>query len=273
MDNQISSASYFLENNSLIMKVSVLLLIAIIFVIIFRVGFILLGYIFSIDTNPKLIKGIKVGKKAMVIRQDPIYKDSVPILRSKDEDNGIEFTWSVWLMIDDIEYLKNQHRHIFHKGNLNIKTASDDMERNGVNFPNNAPGLYIRPNSNDLLVIMNTFSNINEELVVKRVPVNKWFNVMIRVEGRNVDVYINGLVVVRRKLNEVPKQNYGDVHVNTNGGFSGYLSDLQYFNYAVNVIDVNRIMRRGPNLNTNKKSIEISNPPYLSLDWFIHNEI
>lgn len=264
--------SYVLESDSIIMKIAVVLVMTMIFVVFFRIGILIMGYAFAIETDPIVVKGLKKGTKGVVIRQNPLYKDSVPILRSNNKNDGIEFTWSVWLFIDNLDYLKNQHRHIFHKGNNNIQ-MSQESERKGVNYPNNAPGLYIKPNSNTLLVIMNTFSNINEEVVVNDIPVQKWINVMIRVEGRNVDVYINGLVVVRRKLNDVPKQNYSDVWVNQNGGFSGQISDLRYFDHAVSIGQVNNIIRKGPNLKTAEKFVSKAFPPYLSIDWFLNNDV
>mgnify|MGYP002632171893 FL=1 len=95
---------------------------------------------------------------------------------------------------------------------------------------------------------------------------------MIRCEGNNLDVYMNGLVVVRRKLADVPKQNYGNVYTSQNGGFSGYLSDLKYFNHAVHISDVNKIMRNGPNMKTDEDSMTKSYPPYLSFRWFLRND-
>lgn len=263
---------YILESDSLIMKIAVILVMATLFMVLFRIGILIMGYAFAIETDPILIKGLKKGTKGVVIRQNPLYKDSVPILRSNNRNDGIEFTWSVWLFIDNLEYLKDQYRHIFHKGNNNISSHMSG-DRPGVNHPNNAPGLYLKPNSNTLLVIMNTFSNINEQVEVNDIPIQKWINVMIRVEGPNLDVYINGLVVVRRKLNDVPKQNYSDVWVNQNGGFSGQLSDLRYFDHAVNIAQVNNIIRKGPNLKTAEKFVSKANPPYLSIDWFLNNDI
>lgn len=263
---------YILESDSLIMKIAVILVMATLFMVLFRIGILIMGYAFAIETDPILIKGLKKGTKGVVIRQNPLYKDSVPILRSNNRNDGIEFTWSVWLFIDNLDYLKDQYRHIFHKGNNNISSHMSG-DRPGVNHPNNAPGLYLKPNSNTLLVIMNTFSNINEQVEVNDIPVQKWINVMIRVEGPNLDVYINGLVVVRRKLNDVPKQNYSDVWVNQNGGFSGQLSDLRYFDHAVNIAQVNNLIRKGPNLKTAEKFVSKANPPYLSIDWFLNNDV
>ncbi|MEI6614520.1 MAG: LamG-like jellyroll fold domain-containing protein, partial [Chrysiogenales bacterium] len=95
----------------------------------------------------------------------------------------------------------------------------------GLNFPNNAPGLYIAPNTNNLVIFMNTFNVINEEIEVNDIPLNKWVNVMIRCENTTLDVYINGTIVKSHHLHGVPKQNYGDVYIAPNGGFSGYISN------------------------------------------------
>ena len=36
-----------------------------------------------------------------------------------------------------------------------------------MNFPNNAPGLYLAPENNNLVVVMNTFKEIEEKIIVK----------------------------------------------------------------------------------------------------------
>jgi hypothetical protein len=42
-----------------------------------------------------------------------------------------------------------------------MSQQEDSQDSQGLNFPNNAPGLYISPNSNSLVVMMNTFNVIN----------------------------------------------------------------------------------------------------------------
>ena len=84
------------------------------------------------------------ANQMIVIPQDPKSKDAITIQRSVNERNGLEFTWSVWIYLDNMQYMQGQLKHIFHKGNTNLKN-------NGAVFPNNAPGLYIAPNTNDLI--------------------------------------------------------------------------------------------------------------------------
>ena len=166
------------------------------------------------------------------------------------------------MYIDDLEYKKGSYRHVFHKGN-------DDIGSDGRNQPNNAPGLYIHPDKNALVVVMNTFNKINEEIIVNDVPLNKWINVMIRVDGKNVDIYINGTIVVRHVLTGVPKQNYGDVYVNMNGGYSGMLSSLWYYDSALNITEILDVVKDGPDM-TLDRTMSIF-PPYFSLRWYLNN--
>jgi hypothetical protein len=85
------------------------------------------------------------------------------------------------------------------------------MGDNGMIQPNNAPGLYIAPNTNALVIVMNTYNVINEETLIPDIPLNKWINVIIRCQNTTLDVYINGIISRSIHLLGVPKQNYGDV--------------------------------------------------------------
>lgn len=139
--------------------------------------------------------------------------------------------------------------------------------------PNNAPGLYIAPNTNTLVVIMNTYDVINEEIFVTDIPMNKWVNVMIRCQNTTFDVYINGTIARSIQLVGVPKQNYGDVYVLQNGGFNGYLSDLWYYNKALGTTAIQQIVAKGPNTKSATGSTDpIANTQadYLSLRWYMN---
>ena len=81
-----------------------------------------------------------------------------------------------------------------------------------------------------LMIVMNSFDEIMEKIQIKDLPLHKWVNVIIRVtKQQQLDVYINGTLVKRHMLKGVPRQNYGDVYLSMNGGFSGNTSELRYF--------------------------------------------
>ncbi len=264
-NNVVNGTKEFLESNSLVAKVAFLLLVLIAFIVAIRFSTQLLAWLFSYTNSPYLIDGMVDAKRMIVIPQNPNSKGSIPLVRSDNQEKGIEFTYSVWLFIDDLVYQEGQYRHVFHKGNDDINYTDSPI---GMNQPNNAPGLYIAPNTNALVVVMNTFNDIEEKVTIEDIPLNKWVCVQIRVENHQLDTYINGKLAKRLIMNGVPKQNYGDVHVAMNGGFSGYMSDLRYFNYGVGTSEIQGIVDSGPNLKMNSQTMTSSMPKYLSLRWF-----
>lgn len=261
----VAGTREFLMSNSIVAKFAFLLLALFIFIVLLRVGSSLLGWLLGPSDNPRLIKGMIDAKQMVTIPQDPKIKGSIPVLRSRDQKDGIEFTWSVWLYINDLTYKEGQYRHVFHKGNDNINFAGESI---GMNFPNNGPGLYLGPRENTLVVVMNTFDKINEEVLIEDVPVKKWVNVIIQCDGHNLDVYVNGTLTRRHVLTGVPRQNYGDVYVAMNGGFDGYISELQYFNTDIGLAKIQAIVRGGPNMKMNDSSLTKSVPEYLSTRWY-----
>jgi hypothetical protein len=201
------------------------------------------------------------ARQTIIVPQDPSASNAKPINRSVNGPDGIEFTWSVWTFIDDTP--SSKYRHVFSKGNANI------VPDTGLNFPNNAPGLYILPNTNAFKVIMNTYNDINEEVIIRDIPLNKWINVIIRCKNTTLDVYINGTITKSMELSGVPKQNYGDVNIALNGGFSGYISNLWYYDYALGTASIYNLVKNGPNTRmVGSSAMNMKNPNYLSVRWF-----
>jgi len=256
----------FIESNSLVAKFAFLLLIIFAFIIILRVGISVVSYLFSPNDSPRLINGMVDAKQTIVFPQDPSVNNATTIYRSVDATNGLEFTWSVWIYINNLQYLQGQYKNIFYKGNNNL-------ESNGLNFPNNAPGLYIAPNTNTLVVMMNTFNVINEEILIPDIPLNKWVNVILRCSNKTFDVFINGVITRSITLLGVPKQNYGDVYVAMNGGFDGYISNLWYYNYSLGTVAIQNIIDKGPNFKmSGNNSLNLKMPNYLSLKWYLYGK-
>lgn len=254
----------FIESNSLVAKFAFLLIVIFGFIILLKFGLAIIGYFMSLRQSPHLINGTVDAKNAIIFNQDPSFNNAVTIYRSVNASDGLEFTWSVWIFVNNWQYLQGQYKHIFYKGNSNLA-------ENGLNFPNNAPGLYLAPNNNDLIVIMNTFDVINEEIVVPNIPLNKWLNIIVRCQNKTLDVYANGTITRSLQLSSVPKQNYGDVFVGMNGGFDGYISDLWYFNHALGTRVIQNIINRGPNTKmADSSQMSIKDPNYLSLRWFFY---
>ena len=265
-DNKYLSASKdFLNSNSFVAKISFLILIIFIFIILLRLGISILTYIFSFSKNPILVDGMVDGENLLIKKQDPNNRDSIPIFRSTNQRDGLEFTWSVWLFIRNPPLISdvssNQYRHVFSKGN-------DTLDNIGIATPNNAPGLYLSPNYREIMVVMNTFQNMREKIIIGDIPIEKWINVIIRVDQRQLDVFINGTMTRSKTLSSLPRQNYDDVFIGLNGGFLGNLSSLRYFSTAIGTNQIQNLIEQGPNLRVLGDNMNKAKPYYLSFRWF-----
>lgn len=198
------------------------------------------------------------------------------IPRSNDGQYGIEFSYSGWIYIeewsDNPRYqTKDEHgntvtlRNILHKG---------DQWAN----PNQAPGIWLQNVDGDLRIVtkINTFHTYSgcegegcylESCSIGNIPMNKWFHLTVVVINQNVDVYINGFLKKRCLLKGIPRQNEGDVYINSFGGFRGFMSRVRYFNYSLPIWKIEQIMKQGP---SEYVGPDISNavPPYLSYNWW-----
>jgi hypothetical protein len=242
----VGSSGEFLKSNSLIAKFSFLILVLIGFMILLNLGIRIIGFFMKPNTSPKLINGTMNGANEVVISQDPKNSQAIPVLRSDNQNKGIEFTWSLWMYINDVAKTP-RYSNVFNKGNASYN-------ENGIASVNNGPGLYIDNENNDLVIVMNTVdvNDYEEIIVIKDVPLRKWFHCIIRIENTALDVYINGAIVSRAVLQDVPKQNYENVNVCKNGGFNGNLSDLQYFDKAISIFQINNIVAWGSNAKFSK---------------------
>jgi hypothetical protein len=260
----VGGAQSFLDSNSYVAKAAFLILVVIVFVYVLRFCITVIAYLFSPNSSPYLVNGVIDGNVGnLIIPQDPSETTAVPIIRSVNDDVGIGFTWSVWLFIKQKELdTGTAMRHVFNKG-------STTVGQNGFMSPNNGPGLYLKPDYSGLTVVMSTFDNPTASVDVDNIPINKWFNVVIRVENTVLDVFMNGDLAQRLPLNSVPFQNYGDVNVAINGGFNGNLSSLRYYNTALGTRAIQNIVSDGPNLTVLGSSGGApSTMDYLSMRWF-----
>jgi len=254
----------FLTANTIIAKFAFILLVLVVFLILFNLGVSIVGYFSEPSPDPYIINGMIDGNVSKVVPQDPKQTNAIPIYRSNDQSKGMEFTWSSWLYLSDLGKEAGKYQHVFSKGDGNIDSNTN------LSTVNNGPGLYISPMDNKLHIIMNTVSpnDPNTTIDIDNIPIQKWFHVALRLQNTVLDVYVNGVVVNRLLLNNTPKQNYGNVYVCQNGGFSGKLSNLRYYSRALNVFEINNIVSSGPNMKVASDMKPIGGFDYLSSRWY-----
>lgn len=284
------ASSSFLDTNTIVAKFSFLILAVIAFFVLFNLGVYLIGYFLSNNPNPFIVYGLVDGnRESITIYQDPRIKGAIPIPRSNNEKTGIEFTWSCWLLYETPPNVGNTNIYepVFIKGDNSVQ------QDGALKFTsiNNGPGVYFgppnnkdnngAPKANSLWILMDTIVTPSTESVeanngvlyieIPKIPISKFFHLAIRCQNKFVDVYINGTVIYRKNLENVPKQNYYDLQVCPNGGFNGNLSNLRYYSRALTVVDINAIVLEGPNMNPASQVSALqknTGTNYLSTLWY-----
>ena len=140
--NFVSGSKDFLMSNTIVAKLAFLFLVIIGFVLCLRIATQIILWMHKPNENPYLVTCRRDGQSTKVIPGDPKVKNSIPILRSKNEREGVEFTWSVWIFVDKAhspsENGSDRYYHIFHKG---TKGARGIL---GLQNHDAGPGLYIK---------------------------------------------------------------------------------------------------------------------------------
>ena len=278
-----STYGFFLQTNSMIAKVAFILLVLIVFLIVLKIGLASIGYLLSPSNSPYIIKGMITGSDSATILTDPGNPEAIPIHLSNNQNGGMEFTWSVWLKVNDIVSTPTKkYNCIFTKGDGRFTNPDGSQTDSGLAGVSNSPGMYIKKeadNTMSLYVVMNTMTSassssadISEYITVPNMPLGKWFHVALRLKNMVMDVYVNGSIVKRHSFINLPKQNYSSIFVCPNSGFTGNLSNLRYFDYGISVFEINNILYQGVNLSLSSASSAYKSRTgqynYLSTSWY-----
>jgi hypothetical protein len=268
----------FMEANSTISKFVAVVLSLLLFYILFNIGAAFITSFYT-KSSPVVLNGLINSTSTKIIPSNPNVKNSVPILRSINKDQGLEFTWDLWFFIENMKPMINTNKYslLFSKG-----TAGTPTPIVGAPLLTVCPGAYITYNGNknsaELVVALNTFidnpseaSSLitgNELIKIPKIPLSKWVHCAIRVQNKSVDIYINGVMTQRKNLLMLPKQNYYDTYIGDSNGFNGYISSLNYYDRALNYDEIQRDYIKGPNMKMADDNTSINYKDYLSMNWY-----
>ena len=202
----------------------------------------LLWWILNTAANYDIVDSIRDGKDSNV------YRKTLPA--SINRPDGIEFSYSGWLRIDDFTFKIGVPKVIFVKGSADLSTA--------------CPALVIDGNTNTLLLKVDTFG-AQETISIVSVPAKKWLHFVINVNQEAVDVYINGILYAHHILSQLPKQNSASVLTSPDGGFAGKVVRIQYHPQTLTESDILSKAREQPPTGDEKDQVF---PPYFDMSWF-----
>lgn len=265
-------SSVFGSLNTVFARVAFVFLLVICMYLLGSFGVALIGLQTRPSRNPILIKGLLPGGSSVDISQDPKKTSAILVQRSNNADGGAEFSWAVWLFIDP-----NQDKSSAGKYSpIFIKGSGDWTGSSGTNS-SNGPGMYVRTDgakgTTELMVAMDTTARaVADEVKVQNLPIQKWVHVVLQLKNTQLQVYVNATLAATHTLVAAPRQNYYTIHVCPNGGFGGALSDLRYFDHAIDVLQMRSLLASGPNTAPSTATADASKAggtyTYLSELWY-----
>lgn len=215
--------------------------------------------------------------KMKTIVQNPTMPNAVTLPLSENERTGAEFTYSFFIYLNPSNIDSNQTttqglRHVFHKGYSRFS-------------PLMGPGVFVKTNENTIRLYMNSSKKLDNYVDVPNIPLKKWVHVVILGRKNSVEIYVNGNVAKKIRLDGAIYQNYQDLilfsqrngqikHsdgsiVEVKGSFSGSFSSLVYYSYAISYSEIQDLLNEGPSKETEEAANGLTvASPYLADSWW-----
>lgn len=148
-----------------------------------------------------------------------------------------DYTFSIWVYVNSWATGYGQQKTIFER-----KDAKGNV----------CPQVVLDPNINNVIVNTTVYDAKGGAMPVhpctlENVPIQKWTNIIVTINNRALDLYLDGKLVRTCVLPGVPMVNpQTPVDLCPGGmGFSGYTSRFQYFSRTVNPREAYAIYREG----------------------------
>ena len=189
--------------------------------LIILVGFLAVVYLLSWMFNrTKTLSNFASAKTELVVPAS-----------SMPPGTSVNFSFSIWVYVDDWSYRYGQEKVIFSRGGVGSFM----------------PALTLAPIENTLQVTMSVDDGQPFETVVPNIPIQKWTNLIVSLNTRTLDIYVNGKLVRTSVLPGMPKMDPNAIlNLTPRGGFSGYTSRFNYWNDTINPQEAWNVYKNGP---------------------------
>jgi hypothetical protein len=124
-----------------------------------------------------------------------------------NEGTGLAGSLSIWFKIDDWQYLNNKDRYLIVREGMYI---------------------FLSPQSSDLNIAIKMMGGDKyHKLMIKNIQIQKYNNIIVSLENRQVDIWLNGELVQSTVLDNVPDINDDDrMSISCYGGFYGKIGAI-----------------------------------------------
>jgi hypothetical protein len=196
------------------------------FVVIVVLIYIVYGFI---SKDVSTLSGLTSGQTMQTINPSSL-------AASSSSGNTSNFTYSIWMYIDDWNYRYGEEKVLFGRMVVGSKTTQPcpsvvlgALENNVIVSLTVFPGQDTVPTTTTTTTTTSSASIVHR-CAVANVPIQKWVNLLVSVYGRSMDIYLDGKLVRTCVLPGVAKiDSNAPAYITPNGGFSGWTAKFQYF--------------------------------------------
>ena len=198
---------------------------------------------------------IKTEDNKMLLKLHPakqskvILKDNIPAITTSD------YTIAVWIFINDWNYNYGAKKNVLSRFFTDMKEADASKRMKP------APSFTLGSHTNDLSVEIAYFpeqgsSNTPSQIhtcTIRGLPLQRWCCVTMTINNRVLDLYLDGKLTKTCMIPGVPQSGISsDMHISDITitdpkipGFSGFLSDLRVYKYAINPRQAYNLYKQG----------------------------
>lgn len=226
-----------------------------------------IGLIIVIVIVVMIVKKMKKKKNEPFLIGEPVSgtKPQMVLASQIPISTSHEYSMNFWIFVRDWSYNYGNPKCILYRGDPNCNHAS--------------PMVFLYPTTNSLMVRFSTEADRNISINpfkcgastessepinpfscnqknmfdpshscdVTNIPIQRWVQVSIVLWNTNTDVYINGKLARSCTHPSIPlMMNDANIYTCQGGGFNGYISKLQYFNYAIDALKSYKLYLKGP---------------------------
>ncbi len=156
------------------------------------------------------------------------------------------YAYSVWFYVNNWQYKLGEPKDLLTRGGSGLGATTN-------------PLITLAPYENNIQINISTYPTKTPSTThtpapeqtpgctITNFPLQKWVNLIISLNGRTLDVYIDGKLVRTCVLPSVAKVDASaPINITDNGGFDGWTSNLQYFATPLNPEQAYNIYKNGP---------------------------
>jgi len=186
-------------------------------IVVFLIVVYILSWIFN---KTKTLSNYASAQTALTITPDSLPAGS-----------SVNYSYSIWVYIDDWSYQYGSEKIIFIRGII------------GSSF---MPALSLASIDNNAIITI-TLEDRPFECVIPNIPLQKWTNIIMSLNNKSLDGYVNGKLVKTCVLPSIPKTDpTASLYLTPQGGFSGYTARFNYWSDSISPQQAWNVYKSGP---------------------------